>query len=78
MRVARDVFEPIEPLRETLQAIKPGICFGSQSANHCRNCGADLFPGGEIPSIPNAMRLILNAKCPACDRPLPTFGQFVP
>jgi hypothetical protein len=77
MRVAADVFQPIEPLREALLARNPDIHFGQRDGIICGACGGFVFPPGSMPRMSQVIRLWRVGRCPVCGEPFPKYGRFV-
>lgn len=77
MRVAADVFQPIDPLRDVLLAKNPHIRFGRRDGIICGACGGSVFPPGTVPRMSEVIRLWRRGVCPRCGEPFPTDGRFV-
>lgn len=77
MKVAADVFQPIEPLREALTAMNPDIQFNRRDGNLCGSCGGSIYPADSMPSIAKIIRVSRGGVCPICGEPFSKFGRFV-
>ena len=77
MKVAADVFQRIESLREALLAINTDIQFGQRDGSICGLCRGSIFPPGGMPSIRDIVRITRGGVCPLCGEPFPKYGRFV-